>query len=273
MNSGLEALLKVFLLSLIEGITEFLPISSTGHLILFGSIIGAEGDFWKSLEIFIQGGAILAVVVLYHQELRLIARDLFNTNHSATKIPIDFKAVCIITAPILCCGAIFGKFIKERLFFPSSVACALILGGIIILAVEWFMSAKKEEELKDNQRLSYKESICVGLIQCLALWPGISRSLTVILPLILFGFSRKQAAEVSFIVAIPILILAASYDLAKSWHILSRDELLLLGIGGFLSFIFALAAIKIFISILSRYSLKVFGWYRIILGLAALFLI
>lgn len=259
---------KAIILGIIEGLTEFVPVSSTGHLIITSHLIGFHGEKADSFEIFIQLGAILAVVVIY---LRYFLNLL---NFSKEKTANDNFAgwnglVRLATAalPVFIVGFLLHKHIKTWLFSPFTVAIGLIGGGIIMLIIERRSARVTKEKLGD---LSLKDCLLVGLFQCAALWPGVSRSGATIIGGLLCGMSRKTAAEFSFILAVPVMAVATLYDFYKSYHLLEQSDLVFFATGFVVSFIVALAAIKFFLRLLQTYTFRPFAWYRIAVGLVVL---
>lgn len=246
-------LIHVLILSFIEGLTEFLPISSTGHLIITSAFLKIEPtDFSKAFDVIIQFGAIFAVVFLY--------RDRLKWN-------LDFyKKVFIAFIPAAIFGFLLKHKIDELLESTAVVAWALIIGGVVLLFIDRVFKNNTESELTN------KKSGLIGLFQCLALIPGVSRSAATIIGGQVVGLSREKAAEFSFILAIPTLTAATIYKLWKIRHILDMSQAVDLGLGIFLSFVFAILAIRLFITVLNKYGLKYFGVYRIIVGAIVLIL-
>ena len=246
-------LIHVFILSLIEGITEFLPISSTGHLILTSAFLKIEpSEFSKAFDVIIQFGAIFAVLFLY--------RDRLKWNYDF------YKKVFIAFLPAAFFGFILKHKIDELLESTTVVAWALIGGGIILLFVDSFFKKNQSTEL------NIKNSVLIGFFQCLALIPGASRSAATIIGGQVAGLTREKAAEFSFILAIPTLAAATFYKLWKIRSIIDASQSVNLIIGIFLSFVFAVLAIRFFVSFVNKYGLKYFGYYRIALGVIVLFL-
>lgn len=260
--------LKSILLGVVEGLTEFIPVSSTGHLILFGDFLEFTNANSGSFEIFIQLGAILAVVILYRERFKSFF--LFDSQAKGLNGLEGIKKLFVASLPAFVLGFLFHDFIKLYLFNPLSVAIALVLGGVFLILIE---RKDFQARIKSLDQISYQECLFLGFFQCLALWPGISRSGATIIGGLLRGFDRGVAAEFSFFMAVPVLAAAASYDLLKSWDKLSNNDLYIFCLGFIVSFIFALFAIKTFISILKKHTFKAFGWYRIILGLIVIFLL
>lgn len=262
--------LIALILGLVEGITEYLPVSSTGHLILFGDLLKFQGEKAKSFDIIIQLGAILAVVWLYWARFLALLKDLPATLRSPAGIfapgiragPGLFK-LALVTGPALLIGALFGSRIKEHLFNSTSVAIALAVGAVLILLVERFGKLRGACEVEE---LTWKNSIVIGCVQCLALWPGMSRSASAIIGGMVVGLSRKAAAEFSFLAAVPILSAAAIHDLFKASAVFSFEDLKLVALGFIVSFITALVTVTWFIGIVGRWSLRPFAYYRLVVA-------
>lgn len=251
-------ILQAIFLGAIEGITEFLPISSTGHLIVVSQILKiAQSDFVKTFEIAIQSGAILSVALIYWQVL-LKKREYL-------------KKVIVAFVPTAIVGFIGYKIIKTFLLGNVLVTLgALFIGGVVLLVFEKFFKVKKDGNI-DN--LSYKNSFWIGVFQSLAMIPGVSRSAATMLPAMLLGMSRQSAGEFSFMLAIPTMGAATGYDLLKSLHNFSFDNLAILLVGFVASFVTAYFAVKWFLDYIKKNSLAVFGVYRIViavLGFASL---
>ena len=252
------------IMGVVEGLTEFLPISSTGHLILVDHLLGFETlvgkDVAHAFEIFIQLGAILAVIAAYPGRFAGLLR--FKENRGLTGMRgIGLLVITSIPASLL--GLVARKYIHEKLFNPTTVAVALAVGAVWILAVEWFSPKAKTEGV---DAITWKEALAVGLFQCLALWPGMSRASSTILGGMMSGMERKTATEYSFFAAVPIMIAATFYELYISYRSFSSTNFMMLAIGFVVSFIFAWLAVKFFIHFLSRHTLVPFGWYRLILA-------
>jgi len=248
--------LQAILLAIIEGITEFLPVSSTGHMIIASSFFGIEHDeFTKLFTIVIQLGAILSVVVLYFKRF-------FQSFDFYFKLLIAF-------IPAVVLGLLFSKKIDALLENPVTVAISLLVGGILLLKVDdWFNTSQETE-------VTYLKALKIGLFQCIAMIPGVSRSGATIVGGMSQKLSRTSAAEFSFFLAVPTMLGATAkkcYDYYKDGFVLSNDQINFLIIGNIIAFIVALLAIKTFIGFLSRKGFKLFGYYRIIAGIVLLFI-
>ncbi|MGE5220501.1 MAG: undecaprenyl-diphosphate phosphatase [Chloroflexota bacterium] len=252
------------ILGVVEGLTEFLPVSSTGHLIIAGSLLGFVGDKASGFEIVIQLGAILSVVFLYWKRfIRLIPgrdRSLIR-ERSALDGWSGLWRIALATLPALVAGYLGRHRIKEELFNPETVTWALAAGGAAILLVERFMARRAAEDL---DHLTFWQALGVGLFQVLALWPGTSRAAATIVGGMAVGLDRKSAAEFSFLIAVPVMFAATGYELLKIGDQLAVHDSLQLGVGFLVSFIVALAAVKGFVRYLERGKLAPFAWYRIV---------
>jgi len=252
-------IIEAIIVAIVEGITEFLPVSSTGHMILASATLGIENDeFLKSFEISIQFGAILAIALMYIQRF-------FKGVDIYLKLFVAFVPTAIIG--FLCYG-----FIKQYLFSPLIVSISLILGGIILILLDKKIEEKKES-YDELEKISYKHSFFIGLIQCISMIPGVSRAGATILGGVFNGFNKKQATEFSFLLAVPTMFAATGYDLLKTPLTFNSDQLLLLGIGLIVAFASAWFAVKLFLLWLEKYGFANFGWYRIAVGLVFLILI
>ena len=249
---------QAVILAIIEGLTEFLPVSSTGHMIIASSFFGiAEDDFTKLFTIVIQLGAILSVVVLYFKRF-------FKSINFYYKLFVAF-------IPAVVLGLLLGSYIDTLLENPITVAISLVVGGIILLKVDHWFAASEERD--GDVEISYATAFKVGLFQCLAMIPGVSRSGASIVGGMSQGLPRKSAAEFSFFLAVPTMLGATAkkcYDYYKDGLVLSDDQINLLVIGNIVGFIVALLAIKSFIGFLNRNGFRIFGYYRIIAGVAIL---
>jgi undecaprenyl-diphosphatase len=257
-------LLLVIILGIVEGVTEYLPVSSTGHLILATELLGFKADEWAVFNIAIQPGAILAIVVLYWRTFWDVLTGLFQKSPSAWRF---VRNVLVAFIPAVVLGLALGDQIELLLGNAVVVAWALIIGGIAILLVEKYA---RPEQCDGVSALTLKQSIMVGLVQCLAMIPGVSRSGATILGAMSFGVDRKTAAEFSFFLAVPTLAGATALQLFKHWNDIPTDQFAWIGLGSLISFIVAIVVVKAFIAIIVRYGFKPFAWYRIIAGAAAL---
>lgn len=249
--------IQAIIIAIIEGLTEFLPVSSTGHMILAQSLMNVEDpEFAKTFEIVIQLGAILAVLLIY------IKRFFVGIN-IYLKLFVAFLPTGII-------GLLAYKMIKHYLFNPFTVSISLIIGGVVLILLDKW-SKEKVSEYKEIEDISYKNAAKIGMIQCLSMIPGVSRAAATIFGGIFSGYDRKQAAEFSFLLAIPTMFAASGYDLLKEKDNIQQEDLTIMLLGGLVAFIVAILAVKGFIAFLNKYGFKHFGYYRIILGV--LFLI
>ena len=250
--------IQAIILAIIEGITEFLPISSTGHMIIVSSFFGIEHDeFTKLFTIVIQLGAILSVVVLYFKRF-------FQTLDFYFKLLVAF-------IPAVVLGLLFSKKIDALLENPVTVAVTLLIGGILLLKVDDWFTNKEEIQTPDN--ISYLQAFKIGLFQCLAMVPGVSRSGASIVGGMSQKLSRTTAAEFSFFLAVPTMLGATAkkcYDYYKDGLVLSHNQINLLIIGNIVAFVVALIAIKSFIGFLTKHGFKMFGYYRIVAGIVLL---
>lgn len=247
-------ILNAIILGIVEGITEFLPISSTGHLILASRLLGITStDFLKSFEIFIQSGAILAVILLYW-------RDIFTKFDLLKKVFIAFIPTAVI-------GLLFYKILKEYLLGNTTITLlSLFFGGIALIIVELSFKKRKIDERTVTQ-ITYKNAILVGLIQSISIIPGVSRSAASIIGGMLLGMDRKTAVEFSFLLAIPTLLAATGLDLIKTNFSFSTHEWIYLATGFLSSFIVAIIVIKWLVSYVKKYTFIPFGIYRIIIAI------
>jgi undecaprenyl-diphosphatase len=259
--ANLPLLLKAAIMGLVEGLTEFLPISSTGHLILTGALLGWTDEKAKIFEVAIQTGAMVAVVWFYREKILSVVKGL-------TWDPIAqrfARNILIAFAPAVILGLAFGKFIKQYLFKPVPVALAFVVGGIVILIVERYQRGS-QPRVSDIDDLSALDALKLGLAQCAALIPGTSRSGATIIGGMCFGLSRKLATEFSFFLAIPTLMGAGLYDTFKYRHLLSTADIPLFGVGLVAAFVSALIVVRWLIGFVSRKDFTVFAWYRIVFG-------
>ena len=266
---------STIIMGIVQGITEFIPVSSTGHLILATEVLDFKVDENHFFEVFIQLGSILAVVFLYWK--RFIGLLDFKRHESSTSFcginGIVKLAIACIPACIV--GALFHKYVKTVLYSPLPVASALIFGAILMMIVEKFIATQKPcfcglhkpQQITNLEGISHKQALIVGLFQCLALWPGMSRSGSTIIGGMFSGISRTTAAEFSFLIAVPMMCAATAYDCIKSWSGLDISMLPIFIVGFIISFIVSIVAIKFMLAILNKYSLLPFAYYRVVLGI------
>ena len=248
------------ILSIVEGLTEFLPVSSSGHLILAGDILGYVGEKAATFEVVIQLGAILAVVVLYWPRFWGLLRPQPYTRFAGMR---GILLLMLTSLPACVLGLVAHSTIKQYLFNPASVCLSLTVGALCMIFAERRKVRPVYITLDD---VTPKLALGVGLFQCLALWPGFSRSASTIMGGMMLGAKRGMAAEYSFVAAVPIMVAATGYDLLKSWHLFTTADIPFFAIGIVGSFVAALAAVKIFVALLGRITLVPFAIYRLILA-------
>ncbi len=260
----MPVLILVILLGIVEGVTEYLPVSSTGHLILATELLGFDADAWAVFNIAIQPGAILAIVVLYWRTFRDVLVGLFQRSPSALAF---VRNILLAFLPAAVLGVALGDYIELLLGNAVVVGWALILGGFAILVVERFA---RPEDCGGVAAVSMRQSAMIGLVQCLAMIPGVSRSGATILGAMSFGVDRKTAAEFSFFLAVPTLSGATALQLFKHWDDIPTGQFAWIGLGSLVSFVVAVIVVKAFLAIVTRYGFAPFAWYRIVAGTAAL---
>jgi undecaprenyl-diphosphatase len=280
-------ILSVIILGLVEGITEFLPVSSTGHLIISGTLLRFHHKTPVVFEIVIQGAAILSVLLIFWSRWRSLFADM-SVNFQALSALRPGEArqqlinsvsqtglfgnagiakLIIASTPPAMVGLGLHNYITEYLFSPTPVAVALCSGAVAILWIEWVTNGKGRE----IDTITYRDALIIGLFQCLALWPGMSRAAWSIVGAMSVGLSRRAAAEFSFLAAVPLILSAAGYELLAKWSTLETGDLFLLALGCAVSFATAALAVTTFLGLLQRFSLRPFAYYR--LALAAIVLI
>ncbi len=256
------SIIQVIILAIVEGITEFLPISSTGHMIVASSLMHIENeDFLKLFEVCIQLGAILAVVVLYWKKFFDFARWQF------------YLKLLVAVIPALTLGAIFNHKIHELLGMPVVVGVSFLVGGIVLLFID---NVFKRPTIHEERRITYGKGFVIGIWQCLAMIPGVSRSASSIIGGMQQKLTRSLAAEFSFFLAVPTMIAATGKDLwdyHKDHGIITASEIKVLALGNVIAFVVAIVAIKFFIDYLKKHGFKLFGYYRIIAGIIVLLLV
>lgn len=257
-------LLTVILLGIIEGLTEFIPVSSTGHLVLAGELLGFKDGSGGAFDVIIQLGAILAVIVLYWRRFWDVAIGLFSMQQGAL---LFTRNILLGFLPSAVIGAMAYKAIKAMLNAPEIVAWALIVGGVAILLIE---RMTKKNHTDSVEEMSWKTALGIGFIQCLSMVPGVSRSGATIMGALTLGVERKTAAEFSFFVAVPTMMGATALSLYKEGAALAAQDVTNIAVGFVVSFIVAIVVIKAFLAIVTRFGFGPFAWYRIIAGVVAL---
>jgi len=251
---------RAVILGIIEGVTEFLPVSSTGHLLLAERFFNlGEGNFWNSFTVLIQLGAILAIVVIYFAKLWQVALGMFSN-------PADRRFVIgllVAFLPAVVIGLIAGKYIKEVLFNPWVVCFSLIVGGAILLWVDQLDHKPHEHDATRFPLLTY---LWIGFAQCLAMIPGVSRSGASIVAAMLLGADKRSAAEFSFFLAIPTMVGAFAYDFYKNRAEMTTDHMGIIAIGFVVSFVTAIIVVKTFLNYVTRHGFTLFAWWRVIVG-------
>jgi undecaprenyl-diphosphatase len=252
-------LLKAIVMGIVEGLTEFLPVSSTGHLIIVGSLLHFPADIAPTFEIFIQFGAILAVVVFFARDLSVLVGDVLKGNVNSRRILIG---VLIAVLPAGIVGVIFNRWIKANLFNPVVVAVMLLLGGIVMLLVEWKPRSPSVTQLSD---VTLRHALQIGLAQVVSLIPGTSRSMATIVGGLLSGLDRTTAVRFSFYLSIPTMIAASLYDFTRSSMAgeVRAESLPVFVVGLVVSFAVALVVVRLFLGYISQHTLKPFALYRI----------
>lgn len=253
-------LFKAFIMGIVEGLTEFLPISSTGHLIIVGNLINFKGKFQTMFEIVIQLGAILAVVYYYRKK---IGKSLKNLKPGEWGYNLWYKIV-IAFIPSALIGVLLNNYIEKYLFSPFTVAIAMIVGAFMLLIVEWAFSNYKIDNIDE---IDTKRSFLIGIAQCFSLFPGMSRSASTIMGGMIAGLSTRAAAEFSFFLAIPTMIAATGFSLVKNIAAMTTTEWEALTVGFIMSFIVALIVVDRFLTYLGKHSLRAFAYYRLIVGI------
>jgi undecaprenyl-diphosphatase len=255
-------LLKAAVMGVVEGLTEFLPISSTGHLILTAALLDMPGEKIKLFEVVIQTGAIMAIVSLYAAKLWETLLGL-PTQRQAQRFTLN---VLIGFFPAALAGVLFIDFIKGVLFNPVVVALGFIVGGLVILWAEHLQKRGVQPRVEDVDSVRWPDALKVGLIQCTALVPGVSRSGATIIGAMLLGFNRKAATEFSFFLAIPMLFGAATYDIYKHRDLLSTADIPLFAVGLVMSWLSAWVCVKWLLRFVGKHTFVPFAWYRIAFG-------
>lgn len=257
--------LDAIILGIVEGLSEFLPISSTGHLIITRHLFDMpDNEAFRLLDVVIQSGAAFAVIWHY----RVLLLEMLNTKRD---LAMSLVVACV---PAVLIGFLFHKWIKSVLFAPMPVVGALVVGGVAMIVMERKWPNPQRPLHTPGKTPTLKEGFLIGVFQCLAMWPGTSRSMTTILGARFLGFTAREAAEFSFLLSIPMLLGASALDIVKSREVLFNDSTLWLpfALAIVSAFIVSLVVIRAFLKFLARYSLEIFGWYRIVFGLFLWFL-
>lgn len=261
----MDSLLTAVILGIVEGLTEFLPVSSTGHLIISGHLLGFTGEKAATFEVAIQLGAILAVMIMYWPRFWGLLRTDPQKKFSGIR---GLYLLFLTSLPASVLGLLTHDYIKKYLFNPYSVAWALGVGALMILFVE---RTQRKPTIFTLDEITPRLALGVGFFQCLALWPGFSRSASTIMGGMILGAKRKLAAEYSFIAAVPIMFAATGYDMLKSYTLFTAADIPFLAVGFIVSFISAWLAVKGFIYLLGKLTLKPFAWYRLAISPLVLF--
>jgi undecaprenyl-diphosphatase len=256
-------LVKALIMGVVEGLTEFLPISSTGHLILFGDLLDFNGDVAKVFEVFIQTGAVLAILWVYRQRFTRMATGL-ATDPTMRRFAVNL-GIAFLPAALL--GFAFGELIKAHLFRAVPVALAFLVGALVIL---WAERRNTRARVMSVDEMSSLDALKVGCAQCFALIPGTSRSGATIIGGMLFGLSRRAATEFSFYLAVPTLLAAAAYDVFMHRTLLGVEYVPVFGVGFIAAFVSAFFCVRWLLRYLSTHNFMAFGWYRIVFGLVVL---
>lgn len=257
----MDQIVIAIIMGIVEGLTEFLPVSSTGHMILTGHLLNFEGELASTFKIVIQLGAILAVLVLYWKRFL----GLLILSPDALKRPgINIVHVFMAMIPFVIAGFTIYGYMKKHLFGPTPVLIGLVAGGILMIAADRF---RREVTAQTMDDITYKQAFGIGLFQCLAIWPGFSRSGSTISGGMLLGTSQKAAAEFTFLISVPVMFAASAYDLYKSRELLSMDDIPLFLAGLVSAFVVAMIAIVSFLSLIKRLRLSWFAYYRFALAL------
>ncbi len=265
----MDNLLAAVILGIVEGLTEFLPVSSSGHLVIASDLLGFSGPRAATFEVVIQVGAILAVLVMYWP--RFIGLLIPGSRAKAFSGVRGIAMLLLTTLPASILGLLLHSFIKS-LFTPATVAAALVCGAVLMLAVEHILAPRqKSMPVQTIDQLSMRQALGIGMFQCLALWPGFSRSASTLMGGMILGVRREVAAEYSFIAAVPIICGAALYDLLKSFSLFTVADIPFFLVGSLCAFLSAIAAIRAFVSLLGRYTLKPFALYRLLLAIPVYF--
>ena len=250
------------IVGIVEGLTEFLPVSSTGHMIIVGHLLGFDGEVADVFDVFVQLGAILSVIFIYKERFfRFFTKDGWDINKG---LSVWHVAAGIV--PVMGVAFFLYKYIKLYLFSPLTVAIGLFLGGVLLIVAEKYTEGKEDQLVHDVDKISIKQAVWVGIYQFLSLWPGFSRSCSTIAGGLLVGLSLECSAAYTFLIAVPLMFVACLYDLYKNFSKLSGDDLQVLGIGFVVSFIVAYWSVLWFLKFLKNSKLTSFAIYRMVLA-------
>lgn len=261
----LSLIIKAIIMGIVEGLTEFLPISSTGHLIVVGQLLNFPEAIAGTFEIFIQLGAILAVIVFFLRDLLSLLKRAVK-EMSARRLLLN---IAIAFVPAAAVGFLINRLIEERLFNPFTVALAMVAGGIVMLLVEWRPRKPTTTEIEQTRT---SQALGVGIAQIAALWPGMSRSASTLIGGMLMGLDRPTALRFSFYLSIPTITIASLYALVRDPGSVTGEYFAVFAVGFIVSFLVALVVIKFFLGYVARHDLKPFAWYRIVVGALVLVL-
>lgn len=258
----MEQYLIAVAVGIVEGLTEFLPVSSTGHMIIVGHLLGFDGTLADVFDVFVQLGAILSVIFIYKERFtRFFTKDGWDINKGLSVWHIAAGIV-----PVMLVAFFLYPYIKAYLFSPFTVAIGLALGGLLLMFAEHRTKGREQELVDDVDKITIRQAIWVGIYQFLSLWPGFSRSGSTIAGGLLVGLSRSAAANYTFLIAVPLMFVACIYDLLKNLHNLTAGDLQVLGVGFVVAFVVAYWSVLWFLKFLHKYDLTSFAIYRIILA-------
>ncbi|GBG10662.1 undecaprenyl-diphosphatase [Paenibacillus sp. MY03] len=258
----MQDFINAIILGIVEGLTEFLPVSSTGHLILTGDLLGFDGEAKKTFMIVIQLGAVMAVLLLYWKRYMSMLKDMVKLDFKKKKLNVIHMILAMI--PALIVYLLFNDFIKSVLFGSGPVLISLVAGGILLIIAA---RVKRKITAEETDDITYKQALGIGLFQCLALWPGFSRSGSTISGGLLLGTSQKAAADFTFMISVPVMLGATVLDLYDSRDMLTSDDLLLFLIGFIAAFVVAMVAVVTFLNLIKKLRLEWFAIYRFVIAI------
>jgi undecaprenyl-diphosphatase len=258
----MQDFINAIILGIVEGLTEFLPVSSTGHLILTGDLLGFDGEAKKTFMIVIQLGAVMAVLLLYWKRYMSMLKDMVKLDFKKKKLNVIHMILAMI--PALIVYLLFNDFIKSVLFGSGPVLISLVAGGILLIIAA---RVKRKITAEETDDITYKQALGIGIFQCLALWPGFSRSGSTISGGLLLGTSQKAAADFTFMISVPVMLGATVLDLYDSRDMLTSDDLLLFLIGFIAAFVVAMVAVVTFLNLIKKLRLEWFAIYRFVIAI------